>query len=88
MGDRVPHLRSVPRSGPEAWPQPMTAPRMRLELTRREPKRLYTIRICGPSTEGEPVTIAGVTIAVVATSLLMIQPGDIATVECTESDDV
>lgn len=72
------------RPGVEPWPQPATAPRDDLVI-RPEPRQLYTMRLCGPSTEGEDVDVVpGVPIGVIATALLLLQPGDVATIECTE----
>lgn len=74
-------------AGPEPWPQPDTDPRDLDGLALLYPKarHAYTMRVCGPSTEGQDVTVVpAVPIGVIATALLLLQPGDVATIECVE----
>lgn len=79
-------LLSLQPDGPEPWPQPGTDLRDNLMFLWPERRHLYTMRMCGPSTEGQDVTIVpGVPIGVIATALLLLQPGDVATIECVEA---
>lgn len=64
-------------------PQPDPRPRIPARV------RLFSARVCGPSTDNrETEPMHGLQLPHVMTILIMLQTGDTATIECTESDDV
>lgn len=70
-------------------PLPRRTPGQAPRVPVRAKVRTFTVRVCGPSTDNEETTpMGGLNLPAAATVLMMLQEGDVATIECTESDDV